>query len=110
MALRRRHADTDSASEQVAPYLNLIAYEYALRRNAGLEPKEAVRWSLRRVMPPPDGLHPVVALIAGYEADVDTWGAEAMQFLEGLIVTLEEAWHRKRNAPGWRPGTVGMGW
>src|ERR1700676_3773343 len=110
MALQRRHVDSYSAHDQVAPYMNLIAYEYALRRHAGLEAKEAVRWSLRRVMPPPDGLHPVVALIAGYEADMDAWGGEAMLFLESLIATLDDAWQRQRQKPGWRPGTLGMGW
>ena len=103
MALQHQPYEVGDALEQLSPYMNLIIYEYTLRREASLEAKEAVRWSLRRVLPPPDGLHPVLAMIAGYAVDPGVWELEASQLLQGLIVTLDKAWHRRRNTPGWRP-------
>jgi hypothetical protein len=110
MALQHQPYEVGDALEQLSPYMNLIIYEYTLRREANLEAKEAVRWSLRRVLPPPDGLHPVLAMIAGYAVEPGVWEMEAAQFLQGLIVTLDKAWHRRRQTAGWRPGGLGMGW
>ena len=110
MALRRQSSFDDwDPREQLHPYMRLIAYEYSLRREAGLEPKEAVRWSLRRVLPPPDGLHPVLAMIAGYKVDADVWDREAAGLLHALIVDGDRTWHGLQQCEDWRPGTVGMG-
>jgi hypothetical protein len=35
---------------------------------------------------------------------------EVVRFLQGLILTLEKAWHSLQGMPGWSPGTLGMGW
>jgi hypothetical protein len=96
--------------EQLNPYMNLFVYEYALRREAGLDPKEAVRWSFRRVLPPPDGLHPVLALIAGYKVEPGEWESQALAFLQTLIGSADKTWRGLQATQGWRPGTVGMGW
>ena len=90
--------------------MNLFVYEYALRREAGLDPKEAVRWSFRRVLPPPDGLHPVLALIAGYKVEAGEWEAQALTFLQNLISSADRTWRNLQMSQDWRPGTVGMGW
>jgi hypothetical protein len=111
MALRRlQMPEEGDPIDQLEPYMSLIVYEYALRREAGLEPKEAVRWSLRRVLPPPDGLHPVLAMIAGYKVAPGVWDAQASALLRGLISTGDKNWHGLRGVEGWRPGSVGMGW
>ena len=70
--------------DQLNPYLDLIWYEYALRREAGLEPKEAVQFSFRRVLPT-DGLHPVLAIIAGYGAGGPPDEVMAELLLETMI-------------------------
>jgi hypothetical protein len=110
MALQFELDDASDLLEQLNRYMNLIVYEYALRREAGLEAKEAVRWSLRRVLPPPDGIHPVLGMIAGYEVDPGAGEMEVVRFLQGLILTLDKAWHSLQGMPGWSPGTLGMGW
>jgi hypothetical protein len=111
MALPRQSSFDDwDPREQLHPYLRLITYEYALRREAGLEAKEAVRWSLRRVLPPPDGLHPALAMIAGYKVESDIWDAQAASLLHALIVDGDRNWHNLQQSDGWLPGTVGMGW
>jgi hypothetical protein len=110
MALQRRTTDATDPLEQLNPYMNLFVYEYALRRAAGLEPKEAIRWSFRRVLPPPDGLHPVLALIAGYKLEAGDWESQALLFLQTLISSAERTMRGLQATEGWRPGTVGMGW
>ncbi len=111
MALQRPMTFDDlDPREQLRPYLGLFAYEYSLRREAGLEPKEAVRWSLRRVLPPPDGLQPVLAVLAGYPVGKGCWEDEAAHLLQALIVSGDRNWQSLREREGWRPGTVGMGW
>ena len=110
MALRRQITADDDPIEQLNRYSTLLGYEYALRREAGLEPRDAVRWSLRRVLPPPDGLHPAIALIAGYEADAAIWGEQASELLRVLMAGCEKSWTTMRNNEVWRPGTAGMGW
>jgi hypothetical protein len=111
MALRRQTSFDDwDPREQLHPYMRLVIYEYALRREAGLDGKEAVRWSLRRVLPPPDGLHPVLALIAGYKVESEPWAPQAAALLQALIVDGDKNWHLLQKNGEWRPGTVGMGW
>src|SRR5664279_3456973 len=110
MALQRRTEPAEDPLEQLSPYMNLFVYEYALRREAGLDAKEAVRWSFRRVLPPPDGLHPVLALIAGYKVESDQCEAQALAFLQNLIGSADHTWRSLQATQGWRPGTVGMGW
>jgi len=110
MALQRHLGDASDPIDQLGPYMNLIAYEYALRREAGLEAKEAVRWSFRRVLPPPDGLHPVLAMIAGYPVESGTWDTQASTLLQNLIISGDKTWHSFQAMKDWRPGTVGMGW
>jgi hypothetical protein len=110
MALRRQITADDDPIEQLNRYSTLLGYEYALRREAGLEPRDAVRWSLRRVLPPPDGLHPAIALIAGYQAETAIWGDQASELLRILIAGCEKSWTAMRNNELWRPGTAGMGW
>jgi hypothetical protein len=110
MALQRQPTDVTDPLDQLNPYMNLFVYEYALRREAGLDPKEAVRWSFRRVLPPPDGLHPVLALIAGYKVDAGEWESQALKFLQTLIPSADRTWRGMQATEGWRPGTVGMGW
>ena len=96
--------------DQLNSYWRLVVYEYALRREAGLEAKEAVRWSLRRVLPPPDGLHPALAMIAGYPVDLESWQEEASSLLRTVIAAGDKSWQTLREKEGWRPGTIGMGW
>lgn len=110
MALQRRTEHAPDPLEQLNPYMNLFVYEYALRREAGLDAKEAVRWSFRRVLPPPDGLHPVLALIAGYKVESGEWEKQALSFLQNLIGSADQTWRNLQLTQGWRPGTVGMGW
>jgi hypothetical protein len=110
VALRRQITADDDPIQQLNRYSKLVGYEYALRREAGLEPREAVRWSLRRVLPPPDGLHPAIALIAGYEVETGLWEDQATALLRTLIVSCERAWVAMKNNDAWRPGTTGMGW
>jgi hypothetical protein len=110
MALQRRTEHAPDPLEQLNPYMNLFVYEYALRREAGLDAKEAVRWSFRRVLPPPDGLHPVLALIAGYKVESGEWEKQALTFLQNLIGSADQTWRSLQMTQGWRPGTVGMGW
>jgi hypothetical protein len=100
----------DDPFDQLNPYWRIIVYEYALRREAGLEAKEALRWACRRVLPPPEGLHPVVAMIAGYPVEGELWERQASSLLRTLIVAGDKSWHHLREKDGWRPGTVGMGW
>jgi hypothetical protein len=110
MALQRHVDDASDPVDQLKPYMSLITYEYTLRRAAGLEAKEAVRWSFRRVLPPPDGLHPILAMIAGYKVEQGVWERQASMLLKTMIVTGEKALQELRDTEGWRPGTVGMGW
>jgi len=110
MALRRLTTTDDDPIQYLDRYSKLVVYEYALRREAGLEPKEAVRWSLRRVLPPPDGLHPAIALIAGYEVETAVWGDQASELLRTLIAGCERSWVAMRKNETWRPGAAGMGW
>jgi hypothetical protein len=110
VALRRQITADDDPTQQLGRYSKLLAYEYALRRAAGLEPRDAVRWSLRRVLPPPDGLHPAIALIAGYEVETAVWGDQATELLRTLITGCENSWIAMRNNEAWLPGTTGMGW
>jgi hypothetical protein len=111
MAIHHERAPgDDDPLDQLGPYWRIIVYEYALRREAGLEAKEALRWSFRRVLPPPDGLHPVVAMIAGYEVERGLWEAQASSLVRTLIVAGDRSWHTLREKDGWRPGTLGMGW
>jgi len=111
MAIRRLQLPEEcDPADQLNPYMPLFAYEYALRREAGLDAKEAVRWSLRRVLPPPDGLHPVLAMISGYKVAPGVWELQASTLLRSLIAAGDKNWHVLRGMGGWRPGTVGMGW
>jgi hypothetical protein len=95
--------------DQLNPYLDLIWYEYALRREAGLEPQEAVQFSFRRVLHS-EGLHPVLAIIAGYGVGEPADKVMAELLLENMIDLAEGAWQEFQQIPDWRPGTVGMGW
>ena len=111
MALRRQTSFEDwDPREQLHPYMRLVTYEYVLRREAGLDPKEAVRWSLRRVLPPPDGLHPVLSMIAGYKVEPGVWESQAAALLQALIVDGDKNWNNLKQHEEWIPGTVGMGW
>ncbi len=111
MALQRPMTFDDwDPREQLRPYLGLFAYEYSLRREAGLDPKEAVRWSLRRVLPPPDGLQPILAILAGYPVEPGCREEQAASLLQALIISGDRNWQSLREREGWRPGTVGMGW
>lgn len=108
--LRQTMPEDDDPIHLLNGYSRLIGYEYALRREAGLEPKEAVRWTLRRVLPPPDGLHPAIAMIAGYEVERGVWEEQASSLMRTLIVSCDRSWQALRKIEGWQPGTTGMGW
>jgi hypothetical protein len=108
--LRQSLPEDDDPIQLLNGYSKIIGYEYALRREAGLDPKEAIRWTLRRVLPPPDGLHPAVALIAGYDVERGVWEDQASAIMRTLIVSCDRSWHAVRNLDGWQPGTTGMGW
>ncbi len=95
--------------DQLNPYLDLIWYEYALRREAGLEPQESAQFSFRRVLPT-EGLHSVLAIIAGYGPGEPADQGMAELLLETMIALAEGAWQEFQQIPDWRPGTVGMGW
>ena len=110
MAIRRLIPAEDDPIEYLGRYSKLLGYEYALRRAAGLEPRDAVRWSLRRVLPPPDGLHPAIALLAGYEVETALWRDQASELLRMLIAACENSWTAMRDNETWQPGTMGMGW
>jgi hypothetical protein len=108
--LRQTMPEDDDPIHLLNGYSRLIGYEYALRREAGLEPKDAIRWTLRRVLPPPDGLHPAIALIAGYEVERGVWEDQASSLMRTLIVSCDKSWLALRKVEGWQPGTIGMGW
>jgi hypothetical protein len=108
--LRQTTPEDDDPIALLNGYSRLIGYEYSLRREAGLEPKDAIRWTLRRVLPPPDGLHPAIAMIAGYEVEPGVWEEQASSLMRTLIVSCDRSWHAVQKVDGWQPGTTGMGW
>lgn len=110
MALQSETDPATDALDQLNRYMSLIVYEYVLRREAGLEAKEAVRWSFRRVLPPPDGLHPILAMIAGYKVESDVPDSDTARLLHTVIVACDRQWRNLQGMDGWRPGTIGMGW
>jgi hypothetical protein len=98
-----------TAVDKLGPYWKLLWYEYALRRSAGLDPEDSVRWSMRRVVS--RELDPVLALIGGYDPHSDDMtGMLAGMLLETLKATGEELFQTLQSTDGWRPGTDGMGW
>jgi hypothetical protein len=111
MALRQEDlSDLQEALDQVHHYWQYFVYEYALRREAGLEAREAVRWSLRRILPPPEGLHPAVAVVAGYRVPPDDSTQMTPMLLQAVINAGEQALNALRATDGWQAGTTGMGW
>lgn len=98
----------DDPFEQLAPYMPLLWFEFMLRRAAGLDPMDAVIWSLRRILPK-EGLHETLAVAAFYSAD-PLQEIQATIVVETIANVGEEMFQKFRKRDDWRPGVDGLPW